>query len=170
MQGDSTVVPIESAGAPIPDLKSGTTAFLWSFLGTAVPAVPAALLTWDASGDSPLPGIVLVGALLIGPSLGHFYAARPGRAFAGIGIRALGGVGVALGGLAATSEGDVSSGTEAVAIIGGIVVAASLAWDIIEAPHSARVHNDQISQGRTTIGITPSMGTAGLGLRADVSF
>ena len=105
-RGDTTVVSSISPQVRIPGLKSPTTAFLWSFLGTAVPAAVGA---WDVyraeSSDSWIPGIMLVGGLAIGPSLGHFYADRPGRAWVGIGIRLVAGAGIALAGLAATAEG-----------------------------------------------------------------
>jgi hypothetical protein len=46
----------------------------------------------------------------------------------------------------------------------------AVAWDIIGAPQSARVHNDQVRQGRRAIGIIPSIGAAGLGLRVEMTF
>jgi len=116
-----------------------------------------------------VPGAAIVGALIIGPSLGHFYAARPGRAFLGIGIRTLAGVGIA-----AAFADELGEGTDhphaALGGIGAVLGGVSLAWDIARAPHSAQVHNDHVRESRRTIGIAPSFGSAGLGLCAAVAF
>jgi hypothetical protein len=124
----------------------------------------------SAETGGEVAAIVLVGALVIGPSLGHFYAARPGPALAGIGIRLLAGAAVAVGGLAETSEGGASDEYVAIATIGVVVGGASILWDILRAPHSARVHNEKVRQGGVAIRITPSMTAAGPGLRLAAAF
>lgn len=149
-------------------MKSGRSAFLISFLGTAT-AAACAPLVFESDGPEAA-GFVLVGALVLGPSLGHFYAERPGPAFAGIGIRLLAGAAVAYGGLADASEGGATSTSNAIAAAGVIVGGASILWDIARAPHSARVYNDHVRQGRISFGITPSVGPAGVGLSASVTF
>jgi hypothetical protein len=119
--------------------------------------------------SSNLTAAVLTGGLIIGPSLGHFYSARAGRGLLGIGIRTLA---VAAVGAAVVVALD-DSNTNDLAVLGGaglIVGTASLIWDIASAPHSAHVHNHQLSRRHASLGITPSMGSAGLGLRAAVSF
>ena len=167
-QGQPDGVPI--ATAEIPGLKSGTSAFLWSFLGTAVPVLGGA---WDVyrenSSDSVVPGIMVVGGLLFGPSLGHFYAGRPGPALVGIGIRTVAGLGVAVAAAEQLGEG-TDYQLEWLAVAGALLGGASLVWDIARAPHSAGVHNDQLRQSHMTIGVTPSIGAAGFGLCAEVSF
>src|SRR6202008_2121409 len=90
----SPASPADSAGissAPrggelLPGIKSGKTALLMSLLGTAVPIAASAPFIWEQSGTSLAHASAVVGtaAILFGPSLGHFYAERPGRAFAGI--------------------------------------------------------------------------------------
>ena len=44
-------------------------------------------------------------------------------------------------------------------------------YDIVSAPHSARVHNDGLRRGmHATIGILPVDGLRGIGIRASVAF
>ena len=169
LQADSTVVFSESAEVATPGLKSGTTAFLLSFLGTAVPVVAGALALDTESSDSPVAGIMVVGGFVIGPSLGHFYANRSGPALAGIGIRV---VALAVVAVSVLEEDFESPENSSVGLAtGGVLLgAASLAWDILRSPHSASVHNDQTRQGRMTIGITPTIGAGGPGLRAAATF
>jgi hypothetical protein len=161
-------VPISMA--EIPGLKSGMTAFLWSFLGTAVPTLVGA---WDVyrenSSDSVVPGIMVVGGLLFGPSLGHFYADRPGPALVGIGIRTVAGLGVAVAAAEQLGEG-TDYQLEWLAVAGAFLGGASLVWDIARAPHSAGVHNDELRQSHVSLGVTPSIRAAGFGLYAEVSF
>jgi hypothetical protein len=166
-QGDSTLAATGFEREELPGIKSETSALLLSVLGTAT-AAACAPLVFESTG-SEVAAFVLVGALVLGPSLGHFYAERPGPAFAGIGIRLLAGAGVALGALAEGSDGGATSSSTAIATAGVIVGGASILWDIARAPHSARVHNDQVRQG-ISFGITPSIGAAGIGLSAAVTF
>lgn len=170
LREDRTVVSSGSAEEPIPGIKSGKSAFWWSFLGTGLPTAVGAFDVYRAnSSDSVVPGILLVGGLLIGPSLGHFYAGRPGRAWRGIGFRALAGTGVAI----AIAETLGESTETHLEVLGGVCLALGgvvIAWDIVRAPHSAHVHNDEVREARTSLGVAPSIGSAGLGLRADVSW
>ena len=155
---------------PIPGLKSPTTAFWWSALGTTAPALASLPFVWSASAPEAA-AIILVGALVIGPSAGHFYADCPGRAWTGIGIRLAAGAVVAAGGagasLAETADEDKYV---ALAVAGVIVAGASLVWDIARAPHSAEVHNEQLRRGRPTVGLVPVVGADGVGLRVAVTF
>ncbi len=169
MRVDSTLAPSGQDGEGTTGMKSETGALLWSLLGTVVPVAASAPFVWTPASPSGA-AVLLVGAVIIGPSLGHFYAARPGVAFAGIGVRLLAGAGVAVGGLASTSEGGATSGSNAMAAIGAIVGGASIVWDILRAPHSARVHNNQVRQGRISLRITPSVHAGGLGLCAVATF
>jgi len=148
-------------------IKSERTAFLWSFLGTAVPVAVSAPFVWTAEAPEAA-AVILAGALVIGPSLGHFYADRSGRALTGIGIRLLAGAGIATVGLIAASSEEPSAGDGGTGLL--VAGAALVAWDIIAAPHSARVHNERVRQRRTAVGITPSIGASGLGLCARASF
>src|SRR5262245_56687223 len=164
---DSVVV---SPGTePRPGMKSGATAFWWSLLGTAVPVGTASIGLYRNDQSSNVTGAVLVGGLIIGPSLGHFYASRPAPGLIGIGIRTLATAAVGAGVGAALDDSNMSD-FAVLGVTGAIVGTASVIWDIASAPHSARVHNERAQRGHTTLGITPSMGSAGLGLRAAVSF
>lgn len=172
LRGDSIAVSSGFAAERIPGIKSGTTALLWSLLGTVVPAVASGLEEWQGSGDSSVQGGIVfvgVGALVIGPSLGHFYAARPGRALVGIGIRTLTLAGVAVAAAEGLSEGGQHT-SETLGYVSLVLGGVAVAWDIIAAPHSAGVHNDQARRGRMGLGVAPSFGAAGVGLRAEVSF
>lgn len=142
-----------------PSLKSPTKAFWWSFLGTAIPSAAGAAV----------PGIALAGGVLLGPSLGHFYAGRPGRALAGIGTRLAIGAGIVL--LAAPYlEDSHNHDNEGWAVVAFSLLGADMVWDICRAPHSARVHNDQLLREHPTVGVIPSVGPDGVGLRVTMSF
>lgn len=168
VRGDSTAVFPRSAEERTAGIKSGTTAFFWSFLGTAVPAVAGAYDVYRAgSSDSIVPGIALVGGLVIGPSLGHFYAGCPGRALVGLGIRTLAGAGIAAAALEHAGE-STDYQLEGLFTAGVVLGGASLAWDILSAPHSAHVHNDKARKGRLAVRITPPIGGAGFGLCVEV--
>ena len=107
-----------------PGFKSGTTALMWSLLGTLVPigvGVVASSTAGEAS-DNPLPGFLILGGMLVGPALGHFYAGRSGHALAGIGIRTLT-LAAFLGGAAASWNGD--SGGDAL-LLAGLVAGLAL--------------------------------------------
>lgn len=169
MRVDSTLVSSGQDGEGATGMKSETGALLWSLLGTVVPVGVSAPFVWTPTAPNGA-AVLLVGAVIIGPSLGHFYAARPGAAFLGIGVRLLAGAGVAVGGLASVSEGGATSGANAIVAIGAIVGGASIVWDILRAPHSARVHNNQVRQGRISLLVTPSLHAGGLGLCAVATF
>jgi len=175
LRHESAAHPSLLAQERTPGLKSGRTALLWSLLGTAVPAAAASYDVYRTdSSDSHVPGIVLVGALLLGPSLGHFYASHPRRALTGIGMRALPAA-AGVGAFFYFNGIDDSAGThshpelgQGLFAVGLALAGASLAWDIIRAPHSARSHNDEVLGRRQSPGITPEVGPAGFGLRVDV--
>jgi hypothetical protein len=65
--------------------KNPSSAFWWSFAGTAVPIAAMAV---GAAGGGDLGQIGLAG-LLVGPSLGYFYGGLAWRGLLGIGIRGL---------------------------------------------------------------------------------
>ncbi len=169
---DSAVVSSQPPSPLAPSLKSGKTALLLSLLGTAVPLAATLPFIWESSGTSlaHTSAVVGVGAIVIGPSLGHFYAGRPGRAFGGIGLRVLAGAGVAVAGLGSGAEGGATSGQAALGVAGAIVGAASAIWDIASAPHSARVHNDRARRGLTLTDFRITDDSGGIGLRATVAF
>ena len=169
---DSVAISSPPAGELPPGTKSGKTALIFSVLGTVVPAAATLPFIWESSGTSLAHTSAVVGAgtYLIGPSLGHFYANRPGRAVAGIGIRVLAAAGVVIAGFGGASEGGITPGQAALGVAGGIIGAASVVWDIASAPHSARVHNDGLRQEHAAIGIMLSGDTRGIGVSAKATF
>lgn len=152
--------------SPEPGLKSETTALMWSLLGTVLPA-GAMILASSAESNNPAPGLLFLGAVLVGPSLGHFYANRSGRALAGMGIRTLAMVGL-VGGFAAAWNNN--SGGDELMVAGLVLWGTTLAWDIIAAPHSARVHNAKIRRHRVAIGLGPTIEAPGVQLSIRIPF
>jgi hypothetical protein len=144
-----------------PKIKSESSALMYSLGGTAVPIGSGILL-----GGQGGAAFVVLGGAVIGPSLGHFYADRPGRAMIGIGIRsaALVGLAVAIG----SSWDDESTDASALGVGSVIVGTASMLVDIAEAPHSARVHNGKRTEHRFSI--QPWGTRHAAGIRATVGF
>ena len=56
------------------------------------------------------------------------------------------------------------------AVVAFSLLGADMVWDICRAPHSARVHNDQLLREHPTVGVVPSVGPDGVGLRVTMSF
>src|SRR5579872_6134694 len=73
----------QSTVAAMPSVKSPSTAFMLSLAATAIPFAIAAK-TGNGGASS---GELVLFSMIIGPSIGHFYASQSGRAFAGIGVR-----------------------------------------------------------------------------------
>jgi len=71
--------------------KSPSTAFQLSFFSTVVPVGAGLAL---AGADNEAGGLAFLGGLVVGPSIGHFYAGQVGR---GMGTTLLRGAGTALG-------------------------------------------------------------------------
>jgi hypothetical protein len=146
---------------PAPGIKSESRALAYSLGGTALPIGSAIVL-----GGQGGAAFVVLGGAVIGPSLGHFYADRPGRAMIGIGIRtaALAGLVVAIG----SSWENENSDASALAVGSLIVGTASMLADIADAPHSARVHNGKRTEHRFSI--EPWGSRRAAGIRATVVF
>ena len=164
------------AGEPGDSLKSGSSALIRSFLGTVGPVgIGLAMSAGDEEDGATLASALLMsGGVLVGPSLGHFYAERPGRALVGIGIRVLGGAGM-IGGFAIAWESDWwnesdSTAGEALFLAGAAVTAASAIVDIATAPQSARRHNEKIGRARVSLAPAAVGHARAPGLRLDVTF
>jgi hypothetical protein len=151
--------PALPAQAPLsaPGMKSPSTAFLLSLGATAVPII---MLRNDQGSSAGL----FVFAVLAGPALGHFYAGQPGRAVAGVAIRA--GILVLT---AAAAQGGCSNEDficiPPAVVMGGLAELAAMAVDIATAPSSAHKTN----QMRAAMFITPLPGgehaRLGIGMR-----
>jgi hypothetical protein len=163
---------------PDRDLKSGRSAFLCSLLGTAVPVgLGAAVLSADSeSGGGALAGLAVVGGSLVGPSLGHFYAGRTGRALGGIGIRLVAGAAIVGGFGMSFDSGGGSWGFESDGDGDALMAAGAALWvtstivDIATAPHSAHVRNEKILKRRASVGPAPIGPSHAPGIRVDVPF
>jgi hypothetical protein len=146
--------------------RSPETAFLYSFLGTAVPVGVGAALASSDAGDAA--GIFVLGGVVIGPSMGHFYASRPGRAWAGIGVRTLCVTGLAA--LINESWNNPSSGADALGATLLVVGSGMAVFDIATASRSARAHNAELSAARWTVSPTLVGQAKAPGLRVDITY
>jgi hypothetical protein len=131
-------------------LKSEGAAFALALAGTLLPWGLVALAFPSDNNDS-LIGLSFL-ACSLGPSPGYFYAGLPGRAWGGIGIRALG-LGAFLVGVAiAWDEGDEILPTALV--IGGVVVyVGSTIFDLAGVTKAVRKNNARA--GRASLNVVP---------------
>ena len=129
--------PVESS----PVVCSPRTAFWLSFLGSAVP-MGAGLLIAESSEDTTSGVITFAIGSTLGPSLGHFYAGRPGRAWLGIGVR-LAAMAATLWALNGMVLEDPDHGEDVVIIAGLVTYCASGIIDIATAPASAAKANEE---------------------------
>ncbi|HYR53042.1 MAG TPA: hypothetical protein VET83_10575 [Candidatus Dormibacteraeota bacterium] len=155
-----------TVGAGEPGSRSASKAFLFSFLGTAVPiGVGSAIASsGEINLDDAGPTSLVLGGFVVGPSLGHFYAGKSGRALAGIGIRtaAILGMAVSVG----ESWDHQSTGAD---VLGGVslgVGCASVIFDIATAGNSAKKHNRLAGGNR--ICLAPALIGSAPGLRLDL--
>jgi hypothetical protein len=145
-------------------------AFLLSFLGTVAPVVvvtPKLLGEGDEGGEAE--ALVFLGALVLGPSLGHFYAGRPGRAAAGIGIRTLSLAGL-VGAAAASWDNPDDSTGELLGYFSLGVGAVSLLYDIFTAPRSATLYNEKRQEPRVRLSPVLGSDSSAPGLCMNVTF
>jgi hypothetical protein len=149
---------------PVPDERSGTTALVLSGAGTALPVLLMA--THEVQPGSIRDGIFTVGTigLVLGPSVGHWYA---GEGFSlGLGLR-LAGVAVALVGVSAAkssctdppqNECGIAIGAYSV-LAAGTLVGAGAIYDVATAPRAAHRYNREHA-----ITVTPMPLHAGYGV------
>src|SRR4051812_27483874 len=81
-----------------PGSKSASGAVLFSLLGTAVPITAGSIVASsnEINLDDGFPSSLVIGGFVLGPSVGHFYAGKRGRALVGIGLRTLAVLGMAV--------------------------------------------------------------------------
>jgi hypothetical protein len=159
-----------NAAEAFPGMKSESTATTYSIGGTVVPilagAAVASVDTRDTGGGGA--AVLILSGYIAGPSAGHFYAGRPGRALLGVGIRSAALVGVAYALTdALDEEGDSSPLFGTVCLLGGV---SSMLIDMGDAAKSARIHNEKIRQQRASL--LPAMigQRRAPGVRLDVAF
>jgi len=161
--------PVVTSNEPAPGRVSEGTALWLSVAGTAVPIVAGIeIANFDRGTRTPAATTVLsLAGVLVGPSIGHFYARRPGRAVAGVGIRTLALAGaVAAIGAAWNDESSTAAGAAVLALGVGVM---SVFIDIVAAPDSARKHNEEVERVRAEV--MPRIGKGGIyGLRITARF
>jgi hypothetical protein len=140
----SSISPAAELAVGAAGWKSPGRAFLYSFLGTAIP-VGVGGATALGQNELSAGALVAIGGAVIGPSLGHFYAQRNGRAIRGIVVR-----GAAAGIMAATissSDDEDNAGLAGLFVGAALVGVTFLVVDIAGAARSARVHNQKLAGG-----------------------
>jgi hypothetical protein len=133
-------------------LKDPTTAVYWSMGSMILPSVPLAVTSvvsethafFGATGV----GLCIAG-VIVGPSVGHFYAGNYMRGFASIGLRAgIAGLGflVVVGVISSYGIDDIGAAIIGAALIGGagIGILASGIYDIWTCPDAVRKYNRSI--------------------------
>lgn len=144
-----------NAAEAFPGMKSESTATTYSIGGTVVPMLAgAAVASVDNrdTGDGAA-AVLILGGYITGPSAGHFYAGRPGRALLGVGIRSAALVGTVYALTDALDEdGDSSPFLGTVCLLGGV---SSMLIDMGDAAKSARIHNEKTRERR--MGVAPAL-------------
>lgn len=130
--------------------KSEMSALSGSLLAATVPSVVGFKV---ADGGSESAGLALVvGGIVLGPSVGHFYAGQNRRGILGVAIR--GGILAGATGIGCFLEKDASLDSEGFAlayalIAGGLVSSLHGVYDICAAPSSARKYNESLPKEKT---------------------
>lgn len=143
--------------------KSPGVALAFSFLGTALPAIPLLLSSSETDQGGAISAMLL--GVFFGPSFGHFYAGRSGRALAGLGIRT-----GALLGLVGAVTGSWRSGAATLGDGALALGAASALLDIATAGHSADLTNQRNAVRRVTMSVLPGPGARGATLGVRIAF
>ena len=134
------VVPAVAGGQPIdsttlaawPREKSVAAAVLMSVSATVLPAA-AGLVLLEGSETDALAGSLIVAALLVGPSAGHFYVGSPG----GLAVR----LGLGAATIVVASQTDDLSGFVGVMAVGTALVLIDGIYDIARLPRVVRRHS-----------------------------
>ena len=157
-----------------------------SALGTVIPTGLGLILASAQSGggdqygyhdgeSQAAPALLIFSGIYVGPSLGYFYAGRPGRAFAGIGFRTAIGFGALIGAFATCGwncgEGDGAyNAAWGIMIIGGALVAGSAIHDISKVDNAVRAQNLKYAGPKLSVLPDYSPGQKAFGLRAKLTF
>ena len=147
---------------PVTLAKSPHTASAVSLIGTTAP-----VFFGIAAGDDAGAYTVILGSI-VGPGLGHAYAANPGRFFLGAGIRTLGWGACAVG--FATSWDNPDNTGSAILAVGGLaIITVSTVVDIVTADNSARKFNRSHPGPQLSVMPAYSPSTETYGLRITVN-
>jgi len=155
-------------------------AFGRSLLGTLIPVgLGWAMMAsaYDNSGLDENTAAGTVGALsftaglLVGPSLGYFYAGQSGRAWRGVGLRVLG-LGAAVVAAAASWDcyGDECDTAGVVALLGSAVTLGSAIYDIATVRGAVRRSNDEARGVSVSVAPTYSSRRHAAGVSVQLKF
>lgn len=156
------VIVLACAPARAPaQLPSESAAFGRSLWGTIVPVSVGLVI--GAGNEGPngnaetgaLGFLAFTGGLVVGPSLGYFYAGERGRAWRGLGLRVLG-FGALIGAAAASwgCYGNECKTAGAVALVGSVMTLGSGVYDIATVRGAVRRRNEH-AQG-VSINVEPT--------------
>jgi len=154
-------VQFDPAPAPPPQTKSLASAYLVTIAATSIPVTISALASDNIDdhhpGQQAAFGIIGLGALLLGPSAGHWYVGE--GLTTGLSLRVTGAAGIGM--LVLT---DPHANNPGLLITGGIVsvglIEAGMIWDLVTLPRSVRRYNQRQLQLAPMAG----QGTTGLSL------
>jgi hypothetical protein len=176
--------------APSPETEAprvtSPLAFGLTAAGTVVPVVAAILITNSDKENKygAISGSLAVTGLLIGPSVGQFYARAPIPASIGIGVRVLGGGLVVAGLTSAFSRmgcawndgncGDMSDGSGFI-LLGLATYTAGFIYSLADIPKAVRKHQVRQSDSDARFGWAPTLkyghgGSLGTGASAWMHF
>jgi hypothetical protein len=132
--------------------KSPGTALALSLMSTVVPIGAGIALM---ATESPAGLIPFLGGILVGPSIGHFYAGNTGRGLATAGLRTVSLVGGTLAAYAicpydGCSDSDVQAATWVLIATAGLTLGSSVV-DIATAPDAARRYNERQQAARLRV-------------------
>lgn len=159
---------------------SESVAFGRSLLGTLIPVgVGWALMASDYNetglDENTTAGTVgllsFTGGLLVGPALGYFYAGESGRAWTGVGLRALG-FGAIIAAAAASWDcyGDECQTGGAVVLVASAVTLGSAIYDIATVRGAVRRRNDEARGVSVSVAPTYSSRRHAAGVAAQLTF
>jgi hypothetical protein len=149
-------------------LKSESTAVMLSAVGTLVPLALASLRSSSPRHESDASDAVLAVSMLVGPSLGYFYAGLVGRGFGGLGVRAIGLAGL-IGGLSLLLDDMNKKPALGVPLLlaGGVLFFGSMFYDLAKVRKAVRRHNSRLQGVSLNVApvLAPKSKTVGLSLQ-----
>jgi hypothetical protein len=164
------------ARAQLPSESAALGRSLW---GTIVPIGVGLVIAAAAGNEGPdgnagagaLGGLAFTGGLLVGPSLGYFYAGERGRAWRGVGLRVLG-FGALIGAAAASWEcyGSECETAGAVALVGSVVTLGSAIYDIATVRGAVRRRNERAQGVSVRVAPTYSSRQRAAGVALQLTF
>ena len=147
------------------NVKSEHIALAWSLFGTLVP-VTAGILIRDNDLYEGADGILIVGGVIVGPSLGYFYGGCAGEGLLWLGIRACL---ISIPAVLRETSPNAEDG-RAIFFILGLLAFTSAVADISQVEEAVRKRNQ--SMEKTTLTVTPKFfyGSKANGLELKIMF